>query len=151
MNALSTTTENAARVEPRLFNYPQMFGGGVFFLVAAAVANSFNSALALPFVSIAGAHLATIVAVKLLNQHYPEMTKELLLSAINFKERYPNLQAIAFVVAIVTAYVWSLLSCAFGIVAGFYSGLLIKTAYIKDLQTTYKPPVQPLSAQIAHK
>lgn len=143
MNIQSTIPD-----KPKLFSYPQMFGGGVFFLAAAAAANYFNSSLALPFASIAGANLATIFAIKLLNQSHPELTKKLLLNAIDFNERFPNLQAAAFAITLATAFIWIHLSCVFGILAGFYSGLLIRSVFIKDLQSTYQAPMQPLSAQI---
>lgn len=150
MNISSPITENTAKGGAKTLNYPQLFGGGVFFLVAAAVANTFNSALALPFASIAGAQFFTIAAVKLFNEHYPKQTKKLLLNSIIFKERYPSLQAVAFVVTLISAYVWGFLGCVFGIFSGFYSGLLIKSDYIKDLRANYKAPQQPVSVQIAH-
>lgn len=150
MNKLSPTTEVTANLEIKPLHYPQMFGGGLFYLFAAAVASTFNSALALPFIAIAGAHLVTIVAVKLLHRHAPEQTKKFLLNAIHFKERYPQLQIVAFVIALIAAYIWGPLSCVFGILSGFYSGLLIKTGYTKDLQSHFIPSPQPLNAQIAN-
>lgn len=143
-------SNNPTEAQHKAHYYPQMFVQSGAFFVAAAVANYFKSALTLPFLAIAGAQLLTAVALKIYHHYDPEQAREFQLKAINFKQCHPQLQKAAFVITLIMAYIWGPLSCALGILTGFYSGLLVDSTYYKLLQSNYKAPLQPLNAQIAN-
>lgn len=149
MSGIAISENVGRRGAVRPLNYPQMFGGGLFFLIASAAASHFRSALAGPFAFLGATHLFTVASVKIIYYKYPDKAKEVLTDAIGFKERYPHLQAVAFAVTLIGTYIWPAIGCFFGMIAGFYSGLLIKADYLKDLQTTYKEIDQPLHATLA--
>ncbi len=145
-----TTSDNPSEAAYKAHYYPQMFVQSGAFFVAAAVANYFKSALTLPFFAIASTQLLTAGSIKIYERYNPASARELQLKGINFKQRHPWLQKITFLITIITAFIWPPLSCACGVLIGFYSGLLINSAYYKLLQSSYKAPQQPLNAQIAH-
>jgi hypothetical protein len=142
---MNTLTSTIPPLSESPFSYPQVVGAGLFFVVAAVAANTFNSFVTLPFIAIAGAYIATKAVVKYLHHRYPEETKKFLLDALHFKGRYPHLQTVAFAITLIAALIWGALGCFFGILTGIYSGLSINKEFLKNWQ----PPQQTLNAQLA--
>lgn len=126
------------------FTYEMTASVGTF-LIAGIGIRIFFPFLSAPFFGISATLITTRVVVKLLNVYNVDLLKNIKHKASNISHKYPNLQVITLVFAIVISFISPVLGFALAGAVGVYGGVVVEINLAEKKQKTAYKPSQKIS------
>jgi hypothetical protein len=104
------------------------------FLAAGVISLLFQSCLAWPFFTIAGAMATATLALNIYSKYDYQAVRLFKEKALDFQQQYPRLQIITFLFILAVSLVSLTLSCILALLFGAYAGVLIDADQCKRNQ-----------------